>query len=248
MGCGFGTVYEGLRKIGISGDDDVLITGLGPVGLAAGALCRKLGARRIIGIDVVVERIELALRLGLCDEALHSGPDNVAEVRALTGGRGVERAIDCSANDGARAIELAKQNRIDVAITDIRMVGMSGVELLEQLKAVMLAGLTSRKCVADAGVKAGAATELSPDQVMKKRFGIFIHQSQKDMVPFQGSDSREFWQRAEDRNRATARTYDQLGLAEYEAIEKEYAEVRADGVISGSLAGNSPSRASSRNP
>jgi threonine dehydrogenase-like Zn-dependent dehydrogenase len=103
VACGFGTVYEGLRKIGISGDDDVLITGLGPVGLAAGALCRKLGARRIIGIDVVEERIELARKLGLCDEALRSGPDNVAEVRALTGGRGVERAIDCSANDGARA-------------------------------------------------------------------------------------------------------------------------------------------------
>jgi threonine dehydrogenase-like Zn-dependent dehydrogenase len=103
VACGFGTVYEGLCKIGISGDDDVLITGLGPVGLAAGALCRKLGARRIIGIDVVEERIELARKLGLCDEALRSGPDNVAEVRALTGGRGVERAIDCSANDGARA-------------------------------------------------------------------------------------------------------------------------------------------------
>jgi len=103
VACGFGTVYEGLRKIGISGDDDVLITGLGPVGLAAGALCRKLGARHIIGIDVVEERIQLALTLGLCDEALRSGPDNVAEVRALTGGRGVERAIDCSANDAARA-------------------------------------------------------------------------------------------------------------------------------------------------
>jgi threonine dehydrogenase-like Zn-dependent dehydrogenase len=103
VACGFGTVYEGLRKIGISGDDDVLITGLGPVGLATGALCRKLGARRIIGIDVVEERMQLALTLGLCDETLKSGPDNVAEVRSLTGGRGVERAIDCSANDGARA-------------------------------------------------------------------------------------------------------------------------------------------------
>jgi threonine dehydrogenase-like Zn-dependent dehydrogenase len=103
VACGFGTVYEGLRKIGISGDDDVLITGLGPVGLAAGALCRKLGAHRIIGIDVVEERLELALKLGLCDEALRSGADNVAEVRGLTGGRGVERAIECSANDGARA-------------------------------------------------------------------------------------------------------------------------------------------------
>ena len=46
VACGFGTVYEGLQKIGISGDDAVLITGLGPVGLAAGALCRKLGAQK----------------------------------------------------------------------------------------------------------------------------------------------------------------------------------------------------------
>src|SRR5580704_9247182 len=79
VACGFGTVYEGLRKVGISGDDDVLITGLGPVGLATGALCRKLGAEAIIGIDVLPERRELALRLGLCDEALRSGPDNVEE-------------------------------------------------------------------------------------------------------------------------------------------------------------------------
>ena len=63
------------------------------------------------------------------------------------------------------------------------------------------------------------AIPMSPDQVLKKRFGIFIHQSQKDMVPFQGSDSREFWQRAEDRNKETARLYDVLGLAEYEAME-----------------------------
>jgi len=103
VACGFGTVYEGLMKIGISGNDSVLITGLGPVGLATGALCRKLGANRIIGIDVIDERLQLALDLGLCDEVLRSGPDNVAEVKKLTGGSGVERAIDCSANDQARA-------------------------------------------------------------------------------------------------------------------------------------------------
>jgi threonine dehydrogenase-like Zn-dependent dehydrogenase len=103
VACGFGTVYEGLQKIGISGNDAVLITGLGPVGLAAGALCRKLGARKIIGIDVIPERVTLARGLGVCDEALPAGPDNVAEVRKLTGGCGVERAVDCSANDAARA-------------------------------------------------------------------------------------------------------------------------------------------------
>jgi threonine dehydrogenase-like Zn-dependent dehydrogenase len=103
VACGFGTVYEGLRKIGISGDDSVLITGLGPVGLATAALCRKLGSGRIIGIDVVEERMQLARDLRLCDEVLASGPNNVDDVRSLTGGHGVERAIDCSANDAARA-------------------------------------------------------------------------------------------------------------------------------------------------
>ncbi len=63
------------------------------------------------------------------------------------------------------------------------------------------------------------AIPMSPDQVLKKRFGIFIHQSQKDMVPFQGADSREFWQRAEDRNANTASLYAQLGLTKYAAME-----------------------------
>ncbi|WP_121355298.1 glucosamine-6-phosphate deaminase [Flavisolibacter nicotianae] len=63
------------------------------------------------------------------------------------------------------------------------------------------------------------AVPMSPDQVMQKRYGIFIHQSQKDMVPFQGSDAREFWQRAEERNAATAALYAQLGLTHYAAME-----------------------------
>ncbi|MFN5361850.1 MAG: glucosamine-6-phosphate deaminase [Bacteroidota bacterium] len=63
------------------------------------------------------------------------------------------------------------------------------------------------------------AIPMSPDQVLKKRFGIFIHQSQKDMVPFQGADSREFWQRAEDRNANTARLYAALGMTQYAAME-----------------------------
>lgn len=63
------------------------------------------------------------------------------------------------------------------------------------------------------------AVPMSPDQVLKKRNGIFKHQSQKDGIVFQGTDSREFWQRAEDRNRATAELYNKLGLAEYAAME-----------------------------
>ncbi len=63
------------------------------------------------------------------------------------------------------------------------------------------------------------AVPMGPDQVLQKRKGIFKHQSQKDGVVFQGSDSREFWQRAEDRNKETANLYDQLGMAHYAAME-----------------------------
>ena len=63
------------------------------------------------------------------------------------------------------------------------------------------------------------AIPMSPEQVMKKRHGIFIHQSQKDSVPFQGSDNREFWQRAEERNANTANLYATLGLTRYAAME-----------------------------
>jgi glucosamine-6-phosphate deaminase len=87
------------------------------------------------------------------------------------------------------------------------------------------------------------AVPLSPDEVMRKRYAIFKHESQKDSALFPGpNDQREFWQRAEQRNRNTAKLYDQLGLAEYEAIEGfvRWAPSAADG----SLAETKPAKAS----
>ena len=63
------------------------------------------------------------------------------------------------------------------------------------------------------------AVPMSPDQVLRKRKAIFYHQSQKDSVMFQGSDDREFWVRAEDRNRLSAKRYRDLGLSDYQAME-----------------------------
>jgi glucosamine-6-phosphate deaminase len=63
------------------------------------------------------------------------------------------------------------------------------------------------------------AVPLSPDEMIKKRHAIYRHLSQKDIVPFPGSDTREFWQRAEERTQHTAQLYDRLGMAEYQAIE-----------------------------
>ena len=63
------------------------------------------------------------------------------------------------------------------------------------------------------------AVPMSPDQVLKKKQAIFYHQSQKDGVMFQGDDSREFWMRAEERNKETANKYHSLGLSDYAAFE-----------------------------
>ncbi len=102
VACGFGTVYEGLEKIGISGNDAVLVTGLGPVGLATAMLCRAMGAQKIYGIEVIDERLTIAKNTGLFDEVIKAGETNVEQIRDLTGGHGVEKSVDCSAHAKAR--------------------------------------------------------------------------------------------------------------------------------------------------
>ncbi len=106
VACGFGTVYEGLEKIGISGNDSVLITGLGPVGLATAMLCRALGANKIIGVEVIDERIKIAQDTALFDQVLKASSDNLEEVKSITGGHGVEKSVECSANEKARLLSI----------------------------------------------------------------------------------------------------------------------------------------------
>ena len=102
IACGFGTVYEGLEKISISGNDTVLVTGLGPVGLAALMLSKAMGASKTIGIDIIDERLKIAKEMGLADHVLKAGLDNVQDILDMTGGMGCEKTIDCSANEDAR--------------------------------------------------------------------------------------------------------------------------------------------------
>jgi glucosamine-6-phosphate deaminase len=72
------------------------------------------------------------------------------------------------------------------------------------------------------------AVPISPEELRQKRNSILKHQSQMENAPFLGNDERLFWQRAEDRNKATAELYSKLGLACYEAIEAfvEYHPIR----------------------
>lgn len=66
---------------------------------------------------------------------------------------------------------------------------------------------------------ADMAVPLSPAEMIRKRHAIFRHLSQKDIVPFPGEDSREFWERAEERMQNTASVFDKIGMPEYQAIE-----------------------------
>jgi len=104
--CGFATAYEALRRVGVSGRDKVLVTGLGPVGLAAAMLAKALGAIEVLGTDISEARRKLATDLGLVDHALAAGEENYQQVMDRTGGKGCEVAIDCSAAPSARLLAL----------------------------------------------------------------------------------------------------------------------------------------------
>ena len=106
VACGFGTVYEAIEKIGVCGNDAVLVTGLGPVGLAALMVAKAMGANKLIGVEMNDYRIDLAKKLGLVDEVFKPGADTLENIRKATGGQGVERAIDASASDAGRQLAI----------------------------------------------------------------------------------------------------------------------------------------------
>ena len=106
IACGFGTVYEGLEKIGICGNDAVLVVGLGPVGLAALMLAKAMGANKLIGVDTVQERLDIAKEKGLADHVILSDASALDKIKELTAGMGVERAVDCSGNTYGRQLAI----------------------------------------------------------------------------------------------------------------------------------------------
>jgi 2-desacetyl-2-hydroxyethyl bacteriochlorophyllide A dehydrogenase len=104
--CGTGTAYEALCRMQLGGNDRLLITGLGPVGLAAAQLGKAMGAKPIIGIDVSPARRKLAEDLGLVDYTFAADDAALQNIKDVTGGRGCEVSIDCSGSPQARVLAL----------------------------------------------------------------------------------------------------------------------------------------------
>lgn len=108
VSCGFGTAYEALLRLDVSGRDTLLVTGLGPVGLAAAMLARAMGVGWVVGTDVSVERLALATELGLVDEALAADSTASDRLDDLTDGRGFSATLDASGNATARHLALSR--------------------------------------------------------------------------------------------------------------------------------------------
>jgi len=101
IGCGIGTAYSALKLLQISGLDTIAVFGQGPVGLSATMIGACMGAR-VIAIDIVPYRLELAKKLGAAETINSTETDPVVALKDLTQGEGVEAAIDCSGKPPAR--------------------------------------------------------------------------------------------------------------------------------------------------
>lgn len=112
VACGFGTAYEALRRVRVSGEDRVLLTGMGPVGMAAGLLAKKMGASQVIGTDVAEARLEFAMACGSIDHAVRAdAPDALEQIQGLTQGNGCEVSVDCSGSPQGRLLVLQGTRR-----------------------------------------------------------------------------------------------------------------------------------------
>ena len=111
VACGFGTVYEALNRIRVSGEDQVLITGVGPVGMAAGLVGKAMGASKVIGVDMAASRLEFAQDAGAIDHAILADDAALQKIRDLTRGLGCEASIDCSGSPAGRLLALQGTRR-----------------------------------------------------------------------------------------------------------------------------------------
>ena len=105
-------MYEALNRVAVSGQDRVLITGMGPVGMAAGLIAKKMGATLVIGADVSQSRLDFSVACGAVDEVVRADfPDAVKAIQALTGGYGCEVSVDCSGSPQGRLLALQGTRR-----------------------------------------------------------------------------------------------------------------------------------------
>jgi len=173
IACGFGTAYEGLRRIAVNGDGDLLVVGLGPVGLAAGMIGKGMGAARVIGVEPNERRREWAADLDVFD-TLASPEEAAEEVGRATTGRGAATVIDCSGSRAGRS--LALENAAEWG--RVSLVGEGGTletevsdTLLHKQLTLYASWVTSLPAMAELSVNL-VRWGLSPERVVSDRFDL----------------------------------------------------------------------------
>ena len=106
ISCGVGTAYEGILRGEVSGSDNVLVVGLGPVGMMAMMLAKGRGAKRIIGVDMLPERLAMAKQLGVMDHGYLATTEGLPQIIAELTHGGADVALDCSGNAAGRLLAL----------------------------------------------------------------------------------------------------------------------------------------------
>lgn len=173
IACGFGTAYEGLRRVGVSGEGDLLVVGLGPVGLAAGMIGRGMGARRVVGVELSEIRRTWADSLGIFDATV--SPDEAdALLTEMTGGAGFGFTIDASGSAPGRttAVQHAAEwghvsfigegGRFDTEVSDT---------LLHKQLTLHASWVTSLQAMSDLAHNL-VAWGLRPETVVSDRFSL----------------------------------------------------------------------------
>lgn len=110
VACGFGTAFEAVSRAAISGRDAVLVTGLGPVGLAVGLLAKALGSQLVVGADIAEDRLALALELGCVDAVVAANGAAAAALRGLSAD-GFDVSVDCSGTSAGRLLGVESARR-----------------------------------------------------------------------------------------------------------------------------------------
>ncbi len=172
--CGLGTAYEALKRAQVSGSDTVLVTGLGPVGMGALLLARKMGARRLIGVDISAARIALTERFSLADHLL-TFDDRVGDrIDAIAGGNGVSVSLDASGNGKARLLALQSTGQWGRCV----LVGEGGdmylhpsPDLIHKQITLMGSWVTSRGHMEEL-IRDLSAWEVNPDVMVTDRFPL----------------------------------------------------------------------------
>jgi len=174
IACGFGTAYEGLKRTAMRGGEDLLVVGLGPVGMAAATIGRLLGARRIIGVERGAERTAFVESTGLVDQVVPADENAADVVLDLTNGVGCAVAVDCSGAAAGRSTALnaaAEWGRVSLLGEGGRLETEVSDVLLHKQLTVFASWVTSLQGMEELTWKLQAES-VHPDRVVSHRLPL----------------------------------------------------------------------------